>query len=68
VKVVILHIPPEHDEAAEGFTHAVEVQSSTGEVANRWTFRSQQHAERERNRIVSWFHIPEERGGRPVIC
>lgn len=67
MRVSIVPNTPENEDFAE-FKHAVEVRTSQGALVQRWTYRSIEHAERERKRIADLFKPPTERGGRPIVC
>ena len=66
MKVFRLPNEPHHEDFQE-FRHAVEVRSSNGLLIQRWTYRSEEHADREYQRIQELFRPPAHRGGTAVI-
>ena len=66
MRVTLVPNTPHHDDFEE-FKHAVEVRSSHGTLIQRWTYRSEAHAEMEFRRIQDLFRPPVERGGRVIV-
>lgn len=69
MKVYLIANPKDDPEYAEGYHYALEVRFSTGEVLNRWTFRTAEHAQREQKRLALQLLMPEIYVGEgPIPC
>ncbi len=67
-KVTVVTLPRESLDTLAGFPYAVEVRREDGALVNRWTFRTSEHAFRERKHVAQWFEIPTSvLGSGPIV-
>jgi hypothetical protein len=56
--IKVVSMPRDSQEFRDGFPYGVEVRREDGALVNRWTFRTSEHAFRERKHVASWFELP----------
>jgi hypothetical protein len=68
VKVFFLPNPKDDPEYDQGYHYALEVRFSTGDVLNRWTFRTASHAQQEMKRLEEQLRMPSVDGSPVIPC